>query len=427
MLNPAKIKNDFPIFRRKIEGKEIIYLDNAATTQKPKSVIDAIKDYYENFNSNVHRGIYKLSEEATDMYEKARRNVSDFIGGTDPNGLVFVRNATEALNLLASSIGQSLKRDDEVLITLMEHHSNIVPWQFLMGKGVKIKYADLKDDGTLNMEDFASKLTQHTKVVSVTHVSNVLGTINDAKELARIAHEKGATFILDGAQSVPHMPVDVKDIDCDYVAFSGHKMLGPMGIGGLYGKPDLLSKLPPYMGGGEMINTVTTEGSTWADIPLKFEAGTPNVADAIGLSAAVDYLKNIGMKEVRKHESEMILYAFQEEKYMENLKSFGPRSLHLRGGVYSFNIGDIPSFNIQRELEANSIRISRASMHPHDVASEIDKEGIAIRSGHHCAMPLMARLDVQATARASFYIYNSKEEIDKLFIGLQNATARFGH
>ncbi len=427
MLDPLKVKKDFPIFKRKIEGKEIIYLDNAATTQKPYVVIDAIKNYYENFNSNVHRGIYKLSEESTDLYEKSRKNISEFIGAPDPRGLVFVRNTTEALNLVASSIGQGLKKDDEVLLTMMEHHSNIVPWQFLKAKGVKIKFADIKDDGTLDVDDYVSKITPMTKVASVTHVSNVLGAINDVKELGKIVHEKDITFIVDGAQSVPHMPVDVKDIDCDFFAFSGHKMVGPMGIGGLYGKPDLLEKLPPYMGGGDMIKSVTTEESTWNEIPYKFEAGTQNVADAVGLSAAADYLRKLGMKDIRKHETELMLYAFQEERYVEGLKSFGPRSLHLRAGVYSFNCGEVPAFDIEKELSGERIKISKGSMHPHDIASEMDKEGIAVRSGHHCAMPLMARLDVQATARASFYIYNTKEDIDKFFIELNNSITRFAH
>ncbi len=425
MLDPIRIRNDFPIFRRMIDGKEIIYLDNAATTQKPYQVVEAIKDYYENFNSNVHRGIYRLSEESTDMYERARKNISEFIGSRDPRSLVFVRNTTEALNLVASSLGKSLASGDEILLTEMEHHSNIVPWQFLKDKGVKVQFARINENGTLSIEDFKSKINQKTKIVSVTHVSNVLGTINDVKELGKIAHENGSLYVVDGAQSVPHMPIDVTDIDCDFFAFSGHKMLGPMGIGGLYGKIDLLENMPPYMGGGDMISSVTKEGATWNSVPHKFEAGTPNVADAVGLSAAVDYLRKIGMDEIRKHEMDLILYALQEEHYIEGLRSFGPKSIHIRAGVYSFNIGDIPAFNLEKEMEQSGVKISRDAIHPHDVASLINGEGISIRSGHHCAMPLMDKLNVQATARASFYLYNTREEVDKFFIGLNDAIMRF--
>ena len=333
MLSPEEIKKNFPIFERQISNRRMVYLDSAATTQKPRQVVDAIVDYYYSCNSNVHRGIYRISDEATELYDRSRENVASFIGAGDSSELVFLRNTTEALNLLSYTLGKNLHRDDEILLTVMEHHSNLVPWQFLQEKGIKLKFADIDDEGKLDMDDFQAKISPSTRIVSVTHVSNLLGTINNVKELGKIAHENDALFIVDGAQSAPHMKVDVKDIDCDFFAFSGHKMLAPTGIGGLYGKRDLLEKMDPFMGGGEMINTVSLEKSTWAEVPLKFEAGTPNIEGAIGFSAAVDFLRNIGMDNVREHEKYLIGYTLkkEEESGIEGLKSYGPRNPDIRG------------------------------------------------------------------------------------------------
>ncbi len=418
MRSWQQIKGDFPFFIE--NGKNLIYLDNAATTQKPKKVIDAIVDFYTHWNSNVHRGIYRLSEEATDHYEKARKNIAGFIGSRDPRQLVFVRNATEALNLLAYSLGHGLQKGDEVLLTIMEHHSNIVPWQFLKEKGVTVNFADINPDGTLDMEDFQSKLTKKTRIVSATHCSNLLGTINDAREMGKLAHDNGSIFILDAAQSVPHMPVDVEKLDCDFMAFSGHKMLGPMGIGGLYGKYELLNGLPPFNGGGEMIREVYEDHSTYADAPEKFEAGTPNVAGAIGLSSAVDYLRDLGMEDIRRHEKDLIAYTLrkEEESGIVLLKSYGPRNPEIRGGIYTFNLGEISPISLSDDLNNSNISIG-SSIHPHDVASGLDRYNVAVRAGHHCAMPLTHRLNVVATSRASYYIYNSREDIDKLFESLE--------
>lgn len=418
MLSSAQIKKDFPFFIDR--GKDLTFLDSAATTQKPSVVIDAISDFYRNSNSNVHRGIYRLSEEATDLYSGARENISGFIGSADPGQIVFVRNATEALNLLAYSLGKGLHEGDEILLTIMEHHSNIVPWQFLQDRGVKLKFVDINSDGTLDMEDFQNKINSRTRIVSVTHVSNLLGTVNNVRELGRIAHDNGSLFIVDGAQSVPHMPVDVRADNPDFMAFSGHKMLGPMGIGCLYGRLDLLEELPPFNGGGEMIREVHMDHSVWADVPEKFEAGTPNVEGAIGLSAAVDYLRRIGMANVREHEKDLIQYTFrkEEEAGISTLVSYGPRSVGQRGGIYAFNLGEIHPFSVEQEMN-NPDRNSGSPVHPHDVGTALDKYGIAVRAGHHCAMPLTHRLNVVATSRASYYIYNSRGDVDKLFDALQ--------
>ncbi len=418
MLSSERLKEDFPFFSKR--GKSLIYLDNAATTQKPSVVIDALSDYYTNHNSNVHRGIYKLSEETTDLYWKSRENISGFIGSPSAEELVFTRNATEALNLLAYSLGKQLREGDEVLLTIMEHHSNIIPWQFLMEKGVKLKFADINSDGTLDVDDFQSKLSGRTKVVSVTQCSNLLGTINDVHELGKIAHDNGSTFIVDGAQSVPHMPVDVKKLDCDFMAFSGHKMAGPMGIGGLYGRYDLLEQLPPFNGGGEMIKEVYADHSVFADPPAKFEAGTPNVAGAVGLSAAVDYLRNVGMDNVREHEEDLISYTLkkEEEENIPGLVSYGPRDPEIRGGIYAFNLGEIHPLSLETGLSRNDISMG-SSVHPHDVGTGLDGDDIAVRAGHHCAMPLTHRLNVVATSRASYYIYNSRSDVDRLFESLR--------
>ncbi len=421
MTDPLEIRKHFPIFEREINGKPLVYLDSAATTQKPREVVEAIADFYYNHNSNVHRGIYTISEEATTLYDHARNNISEFIGSRDSRQIVFTRNATEGLNFLSSIRGKQLGKGDEVMLTEMEHHSNIVPWQFLKEKGVKLKFVSLDGEGKLDLEDMKNKLTPRTRIVSVTQVSNLLGTINPVKEIGKIAHENGSTFIVDGAQSVPHMPVDVRDIDCDYLVFSGHKMLGPTGIGVLYGKYDQLDSLPPYMGGGEMIREVRWDSSTWNDTPLKFEAGTPNVAGAVGLSAAVDFLRGIGMENVRGHEKEIITYTLskEEEEKIPDLVSYGPKDPEVRGGVYSFNLGEIPPLDLSSNLSESSVKTS--AIHPHDVAAQLDSYGIAIRSGHHCAMPLNTKMRIVASSRASFYVYNTLEDVDVLFDSLRKA------
>lgn len=416
MFDAESLRKDFPMFRE----REIVYLDNAATTQKPQRVIDAVSDYYRNSYSNVHRGVYRLSEEATGLYENARENISGFVNAGTENSLIFVRNTTEALNLLSYSLGHDLKSGDEVLLTQMEHHSNIVPWQFLSEKGVRIRYAKITADGTLDMDDFANKINKNTKIISVCHVSNVLGTINPVREICSMARERDILSVVDGAQSVPHMPVDIHEIDSDFYAFSGHKMLGPSGIGCLIGKNEVLEKMHPFMGGGEMISSVSFDSSEYAPVPLKFEAGTPNVEGAVGLSAAVEYLKALGMDQVREHEKEIISHVLrvQDQENIVNLVSFGPKNPEIRGGVYTFNLGNVPWFDLNDALKRRDINVG-ASIHPHDLAAELDTENIAIRSGHHCAMPLMSVLNQSATARASFYVYNDIKEADMLMSALK--------
>ena len=427
MAQWEKIKQDFPIFHSE-KNRNLTYLDSAATSQKPKKVIDAVTYFYENYYSNVHRGIYSLSEIATDMYEKARENVSSFIGSASPEQVVFLRNTTEALNLLSYTLGRDLVAGDEVLISIMEHHSNIVPWQFLEERGIKVSYTDITEEGKLDMEDFSRKLTPRTRIVSMTQVSNLLGTINPVRVMGKMAHDNGSIFIVDGAQSVPHMKVDVRDIGCDFLAFSGHKMLGPSGIGVLYGKQEMLEEMHPFLGGGEMIRTVSTSGSTWNDVPLKFEAGTPNMEGAIGLSAAVDYLDEIGMDQVRDHEMDLIQYTLKlEEEYnIDDLVSYGPRNPDARGGVYSFNMGEIPPMDMDSQFSDNGVVIG-SSVHPHDVSSSLDEADVAVRSGHHCAMPLNHRLGVVATSRASYYIYNTRNDVEKLFDQLERIRKVYDH
>ena len=427
MAQWEKIKQDFPIFHSE-KNRNLTYLDSAATSQKPKKVIDAVTYFYENYYSNVHRGIYSLSEIATDMYEKARENVSSFIGSASPEQVVFLRNTTEALNLLSYTLGRDLVAGDEVLISIMEHHSNIVPWQFLEERGIKVSYTDITEEGKLDMEDFSRKLTPRTRIVSMTQVSNLLGTINPVRVMGKMAHDNGSIFIVDGAQSVPHMKVDVRDIGCDFLAFSGHKMLGPSGIGVLYGKQEMLEEMHPFLGGGEMIRTVSTSGSTWNDVPLKFEAGTPNMEGAIGLSAAVDYLDEIGMDQVRDHEMDLIQYTLKlEEEYnINDLVSYGPRNPDGRGGVYSFNMGEMPPMDMYSQFSDNGVVIG-SSVHPHDVSSSLDEADVAVRSGHHCAMPLNHRLGVVATSRASYYIYNTRNDVEKLFDQLEKIRKVYDH
>ena len=381
------IKADFPIFN----SSDLIYLDNASTTQKPSKVLEEIDSFYKETNANVHRAIYSIGNEATRRFESAREKVAKFINAPSSKEIVFTSGATESINLLARSLVSNLEPGDEILLSAMEHHSNIVPWQMMAEKfKVKIKYLPINKIGELDLNDSEQYFTSRTKIVSITHISNVLGTINPIEDLAKMAHKVGALFISDGAQGVPHMQVNVAKLGCDFYAFSGHKMLGPTGIGVLWGKTKLLEELDPFMGGGEMIETVSFEESTWNEIPYKFEAGTPNIAQAVGLGAAVDYLDSIGMKNIQEHEKKLTDYAFNKIKDIEGIRIHG--SSKKKSGVISFNIKDI---------------------HPQDLAQFLDQDNIAIRVGHHCAQPLLSLLNETSTARISFYIYNSEEDIDK--------------
>jgi cysteine desulfurase / selenocysteine lyase len=404
-LDVERVRADFPILRRKVKGKPLVYLDSAATSQKPRQVIDALVDYYSRYNSNVHRSVHTLGEEATEAYEAARGKTARFVGA-EAKGLVFVRGTTEGTNLVRYAWGdQHVKKGDVLVTTLMEHHSNIVPWQLLaQSKGATLKYVGLLPDGTLDYAQLESLLKESPRLVAVAHCSNVLGTINDVASVCSMARKSGATTIVDGAQAVPHMPVSFESIGCDFYAFSGHKMLGPTGIGALVAKKDLLEEMEPFHGGGEMIREVFLDHSTWNDVPYKFEGGTVNIADAIGLGAAVDYLTAIGMDRVRRHEVELLEYAAGQLAGVRGFRSYGPSDTAVRGGVISFNMADI---------------------HPHDLATILDEEGIAIRSGHHCAQPLMRWLDVPATSRASFHIYNGRDDVDALKKGLEKAGAIF--
>jgi len=407
-LSVEKIRADFPILNRKMSGgKPLVYLDNAATSQKPLAVIDAIHDYYMNYNSNIHRAVHQLGEEATIAFERTREKVAKFINARSTEEIIFTRNATEALNLIAYSWGRTnVKKGDKIVITEMEHHSNIVPWQILASeKGAKLEYIGVDDDGYLKIHEYKSHLDSNkVKLVSVTHMSNVLGTIVPVNDIIKMSHEKGIPVLIDGAQSVPHMTVDVQKMDCDFMAFSAHKMLGPTGVGILYVKRDILEKMPPFIGGGDMIKEVHKYETRYNDLPFKFEGGTPNIADVIGFAAAIDYLTDLGMDRVREHEIELTKYAIDRISGVKGVTLYGPRNTDDRGGVVSFNIGDI---------------------HPHDLATIMNDHGVAIRSGHHCAQVLMERLDVAATSRASFYIYNTKEEIDTFIGALEEARRLF--
>ena len=405
VLDVAKVRADFPILKRKVHGKRLVYLDNAATTQKPQVVIDALVDYYSRYNSNVHRSVHTLGEEATAAYEGAREKTAKFVGAS-PRGLVFVRGTTEATNLVRFAWGEkNVKKGDLLVATLMEHHSNVVPWQLLArSKGASLKFVGLEKDGTLDMNSFEALMKESPKLVAMAHCSNVLGTINDVGALCARARKAGAVTVVDGAQSVPHFPVDVSSIDPDFYAFSGHKMLGPTGIGALAATKETLEEMDPFQGGGEMIKEVFEDHATWNDVPHKFEAGTVNIADAIGLGAAVDYLSGLGMDRVRKHEVQLLEYAFEALGKVKGFRAYGPSDADKKGGVISFNYADV---------------------HPHDMATILDEEGVAIRSGHHCAQPLMRWLDVPATNRASFHVYNSYDDIDALKAGILKAGAIF--
>ena len=402
IVNSYELRNDFPIFKKKINGKDLVYLDNASTTQKPYSVINSITDFYSNYNSNIHRAVYQLAEEATELYEQSRKKIANFIN-VRPEEIVFTRNTTESINLIAHSWARSnLKKDDIIAITEIEHHSNIVPWQILCQEiGTRLEYVGIDESGFLDVEYLIELISSRkVKLVSISHMSNVLGTIVPIERIIKTAHQYDIPVIVDGAQSVPHMPVDAKNLDCDFLVFSAHKMLGPTGVGVLYAKKELLEKMKPFMGGGDMIKEVFKFHTNYNEVPYKFEAGTPNIADVVGFGAAVDYLEKIGMENIRKHEIYLTEYALESMQSLKYITIYGPMDSKFRGGVISFNIADI---------------------HPHDLATIMNDHGIAIRSGHHCAQVLMQRLDVPATSRASFYIYNTKEEIDKFVNAIKEA------
>lgn len=393
----ASIREQFPILHQEINGHPLVYLDNAATSQKPLAVIEAIANYYKRDNSNVHRGVHALGSRATDAYEGARERVARFLNARSAQEIVFTRGTTTALNLVAMSYGRAVCGEgDEIVITPMEHHSNMIPWQQVAKEtGATLKYIPLQEDGTILLSDVEETITSRTKIVSVTHVSNVLGVTNPVKEIAEIAHRNGAVIVVDGAQSAPHMKVDVQDLDCDFFAFSGHKMCGPTGIGALYGKMELLERMEPIEFGGEMIDHVDLQSSTWKEVPWRFEGGTPIIAGAVGLAAAIDFLEEIGLDRIHEHEKQLTAYAVERLQEIEGLTIYGP--LQERAGLVTFNLQDI---------------------HPHDVATVLDSYGIAIRAGHHCCQPLMRWLKASSTARASFYLYNTKDDIDRLAEGL---------
>jgi cysteine desulfurase / selenocysteine lyase len=393
------IRKQFPILQQEVNGHPLVYLDSAATSQKPIQVIEALEKYYREYNSNVHRGVHTLGTRATDGYEGAREKVRKFINAKSTEEVIFTRGTTTALNMVAASYGTAnLIEGDEIIISHMEHHSNIIPWQQIAKKtGAQLKYLPLQEDGSILLADVQASITSSTKIVSIMQVSNVLGVINPIKEIAKIAHENGAIMVVDAAQSAPHMKIDVQDLDCDFLAFSGHKMCAPTGIGVLYGKKSLLEKMDPIEFGGEMIDFVELYDSTWKELPWKFEGGTPIIAGAIGLGAAIDFLEQIGLEHIAEHEHKLAAYAMDKMSKIDGISIFGPKNPAKRAGLVTFNLNDV---------------------HPHDVATVLDTEGIAVRAGHHCAQPLMRWLKQSATARASFYLYNTEEDIDKLVTGL---------
>ncbi len=399
-----QIRKDFPILKEQVYGKPLTYLDNAATTQKPQAVIDTLTQYYSKENANIHRGIFCLSEQATKRYKSARHKVQEFLGAASDKEIIFVRGATEAINLVAHCYGRTfLKAGDEILITHMEHHSNIVPWQMLAKEiGIKLKVAPINDQGELILEDFKKLLTDKVKLVSVVHVSNALGTVNPVREIVRLAHAKGIPVMVDGAQAVAHMSVNVRDLDCDFYAFSGHKLLGPTGIGVLYGKKEFLEKMPPYQGGGDMIRSVTFEKTDYNDLPYKFEAGTPHIAGVIGLGAAIDYIQSVGLGRIESYEQELLKYGTEKLLQVPGLRLIG--TAKHKSAILSFVLGEA---------------------HAHDIGTILDRQGIAIRAGHHCAMPVMQRFNVPATTRASLAFYNTREEIDRLVAALREVTEVF--
>jgi cysteine desulfurase/selenocysteine lyase len=395
MLDIDAVKSDFPILSQEMNGQRLVYLDNAATTQKPKKVIDAITEFYEKYNANTHRGIYQLSEQATAMYEESREKVRTFIGAEKTEEIVFTRGTTESINLVAYSWGRkNIEAGDEILLTEMEHHSNIVPWQLLAKeKGAVIKYIPVDKNGKLNLDSIDQYFTKKTKLLALIHISNALGVVNPIKQLITKAHTSGVPVLLDGAQSTPHMPINVKDLDCDFFAFSGHKMLGPTGVGVLYAREDILEEMPPFLSGGSMIREVTMAETKFEDLPLRFEAGTMPIAQVIGLGVAIDYLNSVGMENVWQYEQELVNYALAKIRAISGVTVFGKETNVERSAVVSFAI---------------------EGLHPHDIASILDEAGVAIRAGHHCAQPLLRALGTEATARASFYIYNDQKDVDQL-------------
>lgn len=409
ILDIAAVRADFPILGEMVNGKPLTYLDNSSTSQKPEAVLRALDDYYRQYNANVHRGIYQISERATAAYEEARHKVARFLGAADDREIVFTRGTTEGINLVAYAWGRgNVGAGDVIVVTTMEHHSNIVPWQILaQERGATLAAIPVTDEGRLDLDAYGALLREHAgrvKLVAVAHVSNTLGTINPVAEIARRAHAAGATVLVDAAQSAPHLPLDVRALDCDFLAFSGHKMLGPMGSGALWGRRAILEGMPPFHGGGSMIRRVTLQSSTYAELPQKFEAGTPSVADAIGLGAAIDYLEGIGMGAIRAYEHDLTAYALGQLREVEGLRIVGPTDTAERAGVFSFTLDDI---------------------HPHDLATILDEDGVCIRAGHHCCQPLMDHFGLTATARASVYLYNTPEEIDRLVASLERAKAIF--
>ncbi|MFF2157065.1 cysteine desulfurase [Paenibacillus chitinolyticus] len=405
-MKPSEIRELFPILNQEVNGHPLVYLDSSATSQKPVQVIEALKKYYEWDNSNVHRGVHTLGSRATDAYEGARAKVVRFINARSEQEIIFTRGTTTAINLVASSYARSIcEEGDEIVITPMEHHSNLIPWQQVAkATGATLKYIPLQPDGSIALEDVETTITDRTKFVSVVHLSNVLGVLNPVKAIAEIAHRHGAKMMVDGAQSAPHLKVDVQDLDCDFFAFSGHKMCGPTGIGVLYGKKELLEAMEPIEFGGEMIDHVDLYDSTWKELPWKFEGGTPIIAGAVGLGAAIDFLEEIGLDAIADHDASLTAYALERMLEIEGLNVYGPRNN--RVGLVTFNLGDV---------------------HPHDVATVLDAEGIAVRAGHHCCQPLMRWLEQSATARASFYLYNTEDDIDRLVQGLLKTKEYFGH
>lgn len=406
-FNVEKVKKDFPILKQEVNGKKLVYLDSSATSQTPIQVTDSIADYYNRYNSNVHRGVHTLGTLATDAYEKARETVRRFINARYFEEVVFTRGTTTAINLVAHSYGDAnVSEGDEIVVTQMEHHANIVPWQQLAKRtGATLKFIPMSDSGELEKEAIDNTITDNTKIVAVTHVSNVLGTINDVKYIAEVAHQHDAVIAVDGAQSAPHMKVDVQDLDVDFFSFSGHKMLGPTGIGALYGKRHLLDKMEPIEFGGDMIDFVGLEDATWTDLPTKFEAGTPLIAEAIGFAEAIRYIDELGLEEIHQHEYELVNYAYNEMSKIEGLEIYGP-SPEKRAGLITFNVEGV---------------------HPHDLATALDSEGVAVRAGHHCAQPLMKWLNQSSTARASFYVYNTTEDVDKLIQALYRTKEFFSY
>lgn len=406
-MDIKKIRQDFPILGEQVNGKDLIYLDTSATSQTPLKVIEAMNDYYREYNSNVHRGVHTLGTKATDAYEKARMKVRSFINAKRFEEIVYTRGTTAAINLVARSFGDLvIESGDEVVVNEMEHHANIVPWQQLAKrKGAKLVFIPLEEDGTIALDSVKAAMSDKTKIVAITHVSNVLGTINDIKSIAEIAHAHNAYISVDGAQAVPHMAVDVQDLDVDFYAFSGHKMLGPTGIGILYGKAELLDKMEPIEYGGDMIDYVYKTESTWTDLPVKFEAGTPMIAEAVGLNAAIDYINELGIDNIYQHEKELVAYAYDKMSEIEGIEIYGPGK-DKRAGLITFNLQGV---------------------HPHDLATALDSEGIAVRAGHHCAQPLMKWCKASSTARASFYIYNTIEEIDQFIESLEKTKEFFSY